>query len=320
MTVRITSQVLGLAVGASYTGNLESWLLNEGYATTAAAVPDAWTEDSDGILGGAKPTVAVTPTAAVLVGSANAVNLSAGGNLVLGTKGGVRTTVSLTSGDTPAAAATKIDTALGSLGDAAIVSGKLQITSTATGTTAYVSVEDGGVGLLASLKLAVGDVDYGGDGRPTGASNLGPQADVPANDPTLSENRDDAPYWPTTPDLNATIANDATNLTKAKFPAPINFDFDDAGVEEEAPARLSLSPASGEAAGGTIVGLSGDNLDDETTVTVGGAAVSEVYVTAGDKVVRIDFAVPAHAAGAVDVVVTNSVGATTLTGGFTYTA
>lgn len=319
MTVRLTSPVLGLAVGASYTGNLESWLLNEGYATTSAAVPNAWAEDSDGILGAKAPVVNVTPTAAVLTGTSDAVALTASGDVVIGTKGGVRTVVTLASGDLPAAAATKFDTALAGVADAAIVANRLEITSTATGPQAFVVVDSGDATILGNLGLAVDQVEHGGDGRPTGSSNLGAQADTPANDPTAAENRE-APYWPLDDDLNVTIANDGTNLTKAKFPAPVNFDFDAAGVEEEVPSRLEISPTSGPAVGGTIVGLTGDNLTDATTVTVGGAAVNEVYVTAGDKVVRIDFAVPAHAAGAVDVVVTNAIGSTTMTGAFTYTA
>lgn len=319
MTVRITSPVLGKAVGETYTGDLEGWLLNEGYATSAATLPDAWTADSDGILGGEVPEVTVTPTAAVLTGPNDAAaTVGTNGNVIFGTKGGIRTTVALLAADTAAQAATKIDTALAGVADAAIVSGNLQVTSTATGPTAYVAVVGGTSAVLTALGVTAAQVAYGSTGQPVGAAD-NPTAVLPVEDPTDPANRE-APYYPSTEDLNATIANDATNLTKEKFPAPVNFDFDEGGVEEEAPANLKVSPAEGPAAGGTIVGLTGDNLTETTTVTVGGAAVSEVYVTAGDKVIRIDFAVPAHAAGAVDVVVTNSIGSATLTGGFTYTA
>lgn len=318
MTVRITSPALGKKVGESYTGPLEAWLLNEGYATTAATLPDAWLPDADGVLGGAKPSVTLDPTPAVLNGGTNAAaTVGTNGNVVFGTKWGVRTSVALLAADTAAQAATKIDTALAGLADAAIVSSKLRVTSVEEGPTAYVTVVDGTAAVLTALGVTKGQVAYGTTGQPVGAAD-NPTAAAEVDDPTVAENRE-APYYEKTEDRNTTIANDAENLTKDEFPNP-NFDFDAGGVEEEAPANLEVSPASGQAAGGTIVGLTGDNLTEDTTVTVGGAGVSEVYVTAGSKVIRIDFAVPAHAAGAVDVVVTNAVGSTTMTGGFTYTA
>lgn len=317
MTVRLTSAVLGQAVGSSYTGALESWLLNEGYATTAATVPDAWAEDSDGVLGGAKPSVTVTPTAAVLVGANDAVNLTATGSVVFGTKGGVRTTVALVTADTPAAAATKIDTALAGKADAAIVSGNLTITSNATGPEAYVTVEDGNATVLANLSLVVGQAAHGGDGRPTGASNTGAQADLPANDPQDAAKRE-APYFPTTPDLNATIANDADNLNEDTFPLA-RFDFDASGTDTEAPSSITLDPVEGPEEGGTLVRIFGDNLEGITAVkfdTVSGTAldVSE----AGDGIISV--VTPAGTAGPADVLLDDGSTDTTLTGGFTYLA
>jgi hypothetical protein len=73
-------------------------------------------------------------------------------------------------------------------------------------------------------------VGYTGPGvANTGATS----AALPAEDPTLAENRE-APYFPTTPDENTTIANDAENLTKDKFPAP-GGDFDASQVDDDDP-------------------------------------------------------------------------------------
>lgn len=317
MAVRLTTPVLGLAVGAEYTGVLESWLLNEGYATTAAAVPDAWVADSNGVPGAAAPSVTVTPTAATLIGSTNAATLTASGNIEFGTKDGIRTVVALLTGDLAADAATKIDTALTGLANASIVSSKLNVVSVETGTTAYVTVLSGNATILAELGLAVGQIVYGGDGRPVGASNLGAQADVPANDPTAKANRE-APYFPTTPDRHVTIANDATHLTLAKLAAP-GFDVDIAGVDAEAPSTLALDPVEGPAVGGTVVTIYGTNLEGVTGVTFDTVAGTDLDVSAaGDGVIKVT--TPAGTAGPADVVVTDNIGTATLTGGFTYTA
>ena len=318
MTVKLTSPVLGLAVGADYTGNLESWLLNEGYATSAATLPDAWANDPDGIRGGAKPTVVVTPTAAVLVASvAAAGTVGTNGSIEFATKGGVRTSVALLSADTAAEAATKIDTALAGLADAAIVSTKLNVTSTATGTTAYVSVVGGTAAVLTALGVSVDDTAYGGDGRPTGASNLGAQTDLPVNDPTDADNRE-APYFPQTEDQNWSIANDADNLTELKFPLA-RFDFDQAGTDTEAPVVFEVSPNEGPEEGGTVVVISGDNLEGVTGVTFDAVAGTDLDVdNAGDGTITVT--TPAGTAGPATVVVTDAVGADTEVGAFTYLA
>lgn len=314
MTVRLTSAVLGQAVGYAYTGPLESWLLHEGYATSAATLPDAWAEDADGILGAKAPVVTVTPTAAVLAATVNAVNQSTSGNVVFATKGGVRTTVALAAADTPAAAATKIDTALAGLADAAIVSGKLTVTSIATGPSAYVTVVGGDAAVLADLKVAVDDVAYGGDGRPAGASNTGAQVDVPANDPTSAANRE-APYFPLTPDLDSTIANDNAHLTEAVHRAP-GFDMDVNAVDAEQPSDLTVEPSEMALAGGEFT-IFGRNLEGVTGITVGGTAVvSFDDDAAADGVITA--VAPAKAAGTYNVVVTDAVGATTETGALVY--
>lgn len=314
MTVRLTSPVLGQPVGYAYTGPLESWLVNEGYATTSAAVPDAWAADANGVPGSAAPTVVVTPTAAKVTATSNAVNIVTGGNLVLATKDGVMTTVALAAADTPAAAATKIDTAMAGLADAAIVSSKLEVTSIATGTKAYVRVVSGTGTVLANLGLTAGQTAFGGDGRPAGASNIGVQADLPINDATSPVNRE-APYFPSTPDRHATIANDAAHLTLETNPAP-GFDLDLSGTDAEAPANLDVKPRELPLAGRKVA-ITGTNLEGVTGVTFGGTAGTSLDVSrAGDGVITV--VAPAKAAGTYDVVVTDDIGSTTKTGGVLY--
>ena len=85
-----------------------------------------------------------------------------------------------------------------------------------------------------------------------------------------------------------------------------------------APTATSVAPTSGTTAGGTAAVLTGTNFVTGATVTVGGTAATGVTVASATS---IDFTTPAHAAGAVDVVVTNpDAQSATLAGGFTYTA
>lgn len=305
MTVTLTSPVLGQDVGFAYTGPLESWLLNEGYARNHATSLTA--------------AITVTPTAAVLTAGVNAAaTVGTTGDVVFGTKDGVRTTVALAAADTAAGAATKIDTALAGLADAVIAASKLQVTSVATGKTAYVAVVGGNAAVLTALGVAVGDQSFGGDGRPVGASNTGVQADTVANDATDADNRE-LPYFPLTPDKNVTIANDATNLTKAKFPAP-GFDVDPGGVDNDPPTDVVLTPATGGTAGGTVVTINGTNLEGVTSVTFGGAAGTALdtsLATRGTDGV-IGVTTPVGTAGAKDVVLVDASGNATLVGGFLY--
>lgn len=317
MPVILTSAVLAQQVGYEYTGPLESWLLNEGYATSAATLPDAWEADDNGVPGADKPSVTVTAVAATLVGSANAVNLTASGDVVFATKGGVLTTVTLASADTPAAAATKIDTALTGLANASIVSSKLNVVSVALGTDAYVQVVSGNATILGELGLAVGQYAYGTDGRPVGASNVGVQADTPANDPSAAANRE-APYFPLTPDLDVTIANDADNLTDTVHRAP-GFDLDVAGADTEAPSNVSLDVTEGPEEGGTVVTIFGRNLEGVTSVTFDAVAGTDFDDDeAGEGVLKVT--TPAGTAGTADVVLVDASGNTTLVAGFTYLA
>jgi hypothetical protein len=77
----------------------------------------------------------------------------------------------------------------------------------------------------------------------------------------------------------------------------------------------SVSPATGPAAGGTDITITGTNFAGATAVALGGVAATLVVVV--DET-TITCRTGAHAAGAVNVVVTDDSGAKTLTNGYTY--
>jgi hypothetical protein len=84
------------------------------------------------------------------------------------------------------------------------------------------------------------------------------------------------------------------------------------------PTVTSISPNSGTSGGGTSVTITGTNFLAGAAVTIGGTAATSVNVVSATLITATT---PAHAAGAVNVVVTNSNGLSgTLTSGFTYTA
>ena len=84
------------------------------------------------------------------------------------------------------------------------------------------------------------------------------------------------------------------------------------------PTVTSIAPVSGSTAGGTAVAISGTGFLVGATVSLGGTAATGVTVVSSTSITATT---PAHAAGAADVVVTNSGGQSgTLAGGFTYTA
>lgn len=93
------------------------------------------------------------------------------------------------------------------------------------------NVGDSYTGTLEDWLLANGYAKRAGYTGP-GVANTGPVDVAPAKDPTLAENRDgEAPYFPATPDRNATIANDATNLNKKAFPLA-DRDVDNDGAKD----------------------------------------------------------------------------------------
>jgi hypothetical protein len=83
-----------------------------------------------------------------------------------------------------------------------------------------------------------------------------------------------------------------------------------------APTLSSISPNLGPPAGGTPVTISGTGFLSGATATLGGTPATGVTVVSSTSISAI---APAHAAGSVNVVVTNSDGqSAALSGGFTY--
>ncbi|MCW2724964.1 MAG: flagellin [Frankiales bacterium] len=97
-----------------------------------------------GVIGTSESTVATGATKGTVTGKTNPVSQSATGSLKLVVDGDTANpvTVSLASGDTSAQAVTKINTALGAKGTAAIdANGKLAITSATTGASSSIAVD-----------------------------------------------------------------------------------------------------------------------------------------------------------------------------------
>ncbi len=87
-------------------------------------------------------------------------------------------------------------------------------------------------------------------------------------------------------------------------------------VRTSTPTITDVSPASGTTAGGTSVTLTGTEFASGASVTFGGDAATSVVVGSATS---ITCDTPAHAAGLVDVTVTNTDGGTyTLTNGYEY--
>jgi hypothetical protein len=223
---------------------------------------------------------------AKITGSANAVNIVTGGNLVLNVNG-VQVTTALAAADTPAAAATKIDTALGANGDAAIVSSKLEVTSNSTAAAPRtVEVVSGTGTVLANLGLTVGQKGT--------TDKLKNTRELPADDPTLASNRED----PGDAFQFGTDAALGARVRKVYVDEPTDVD----------PKKLKL-------AGGEVVLIDGDNLTGATSVTFGGTA-GTAFSVVNDNTIQVT--TPAKAAGAYDVVVVKAAGNATLTAGVTY--
>jgi len=92
------------------------------------------------------------------------------------------------------------------------------------------------------------------------------------------------------------------------------------GFVYHAPPELdSITPDEGPAAGGTAVIITGSDFADggTATVTFGGAAAADVVVVSATT---ITCTTPFHAAGTVDVIVSNDFGSDSLSDGFTYLA
>jgi hypothetical protein len=100
-----------------------------------------------------------TATAGEVEGSATPVNIVTSGNLVLKIDG-TQYTVALTTADTPTAAATKVETAVGAAGSAD-ATGNFTITSASTGSASKVEIVSGTGSVLADLKLTAGQKNTG---------------------------------------------------------------------------------------------------------------------------------------------------------------
>lgn len=85
-----------------------------------------------------------------------------------------------------------------------------------------------------------------------------------------------------------------------------------------APTISSVTPSSGLEDGGTNITITGTGFQDTPTITIGGNSATAILFVSS---VSLTCTVPAHVAGAVNVVVTNPDGqAVTSTNGYTYTA
>ena len=132
------------------------------------------------------------------------------------------------------------------------------------------------------------------------------------------------------PALNVTVVNDSTVTALAPAHAaggvdvtvttPVGTSAVVAGDRytflQPAPTITGVSPGTGPAAGGTLIAISGNDLDGATVVTVGGVPATSFSV---DSPTRISAVVPAEAAGTVDVAVTTSGGTSVHTAADQYT-
>ncbi len=87
-------------------------------------------------------------------------------------------------------------------------------------------------------------------------------------------------------------------------------------IQQALPTISSIAPVNGPTAGGTVVTVTGTNLQNASAVTFGGTAAAYTVVNA----TTITATTPAHAAGAVNVAVTTPGGVATLVNGYTYIA
>jgi IPT/TIG domain-containing protein len=112
-------------------------------------------------------------------------------------------------------------------------------------------------------------------------------------------------------EINGTLYDFVQHETVTTITAPI---IDVAA----APTVLSLSDVTGPAAGGEIVTITGTSFIGVTGITFGGTAATDYEVVDPNHIVAV---APAHAAGAVAVVVTNATGSSSasLTAANTYT-
>jgi len=108
-----------------------------------------------------------------------------------------------------------------------------------------------------------------------------------------------------------------TSQAETNAPGKVIFDNFEVG-SNSAPTVTAISPTSGSTSGGTSVTITGTNFGSGATVSIGGTAATSVTVVSSTSITATT---PAHTAGTVDVVVTNTDSQNgTLSNGFTYTA
>jgi hypothetical protein len=154
-----------------------------------------------------------------------------------------------------------------------------------------------------------------------GVAETGPASSSVANDLTRAENREPAPQYDEStglrdagkpdPAMTFSTADDDPNDPQVD-PA---YDFDPNSANNDAPSAFTVEPANGGTAGGTDVLIKGQNFEGVTGVTFGGTAATSVVVVDDETITCV---APAHAAGAVAVVVTNPTGSKSQAAAFTY--
>lgn len=123
-------------------------------------------------------------------------------------------------------------------------------------------------------------------------------------------------YKPVTADLSKTVTVTVTGNNQVGSSTPVTSPVTAAVAAAPAPTLTSVTPSTGVAAGGTAVGLAGTNFTGATGVTLGATPATSFTVVSPTQ---ITCTAPAHAAGAVAVVVQHPSGNATLPTGFTYT-
>lgn len=111
-------------------------------------------------------------------------------------------------------------------------------------------------------------------------------------------------------DALAATCRSSKNPTKVLANAAAYYDAGDV-----VPTIATTDPATGAAAGGTAITITGLNFTGATAAAVGGVAITSRVVVSDTEITGVT---GAHAAGLVNVTVTTPGGTATQTGGFTY--
>lgn len=168
-----------------------------------------------------------------------------------------------------------------------------------------------GENLINALQPQLVNPD-GGDFRPVTGGNVFSATVFDA----AAFTRADAPSRPPVPvgDLSNNVPVDRAAQPRSASDPPGAYAGTPSG--EPDPIVNGISPESGPVAGGTSVAISGANFRDAAAATIGGIAASSVVVVSSSSITCLT---PPHAAGPVDVIVTNTDGRRgALSGGYTY--